>query len=131
MPNFKDRITGFVLGDDHEVRRTVTGVPEGQTITKAWLTIKLKEKDADDDAVLQKSVTTTDQPGIGQIEEDASGDPEGTAVVRFDLTNADTAPLIAQREYFFDVQVLTSADKLYTPFKGKLKGEGEITKTTD
>lgn len=127
MPNLKDTISGFVAGDDLEVRRTITNIPTGQVLTKAWLTIKTKLGDADP-GVLQKAVTTTDAPGTGQIVDDGATDQAGE--VRFDLTGTDTALLVPpypKSLYGFDIQVLTSGGKVYTPVKGTIWAEAQVT----
>ena len=125
MPDFRDRIDVFCVGDDLDVRRTVRKIPAGQTVVEAWLTIKEDEEDSDAEAVLQKHITGTDVPGTGAIEADGSTDQ--IAVLRFDLTAADTLLLEADAPYFHDVQIKTSAGKLNTPFKGMTIAKQQIT----
>lgn len=130
MANLSDSITGFVAGDDIEVSRVITEVPIGQTLTKAWLTVKRSTSDADP-GLLQKVITTTNVPGTGQVTDDA--DTDGSGEVRFDLTPADTVLLAipyANGTFHFDIQVMTSAGKVYTPVAGTIVGTKEITKAT-
>lgn len=127
MPNYADSIDGFVVGDDLEVRRAVTDIPTGQTLTKAWLTIKTSLSQLDSE-ITQKVITTTDVPGTGAILDDGTGDAAG--VLRFDLSPADTVKYAKQRirqVFYFDIQVQTSGGKLYTPFKGTVDGEPQVT----
>lgn len=126
MPTLEARVTGFLPGDDLSLRRTIDrdggGVADevladGVTITKAWLTVKADPTDADVDALVQKEVTTTDVAGTGEIEDDGTGDTD--PVIRFDLEPADTAA-IGTKPRPYDVQVLTSGGKLYTPERGRI-----------
>lgn len=123
MANFSDRIKGFCAGDDIEVRRTVKNPPAGQTIVQAWLTIKAKLTDTDDEAALKKIITTANLPGVGQIEAPGA---EST-VLRFELTRTDTLLLTPDSAYFHDVQIKTSADKISTPFKGLTLAARQVT----
>ncbi|KKM65979.1 hypothetical protein LCGC14_1485870, partial [marine sediment metagenome] len=50
MPTFNGEIKDFVAGDDLQITRTITNVPSGAVLTKAWLTIKFRQDDADADA---------------------------------------------------------------------------------
>jgi hypothetical protein len=125
MPTFNDKITNFVAGDDLEITRTISGVPAGSALTRAWLTIKGRPTDADADAVLQKVITVADVPGTGQITDD--GGTTGVAAVRFDLTAADTDRLTPVQIYYFDLQVETDAGKIYTPDMGTIVARGQIT----
>jgi hypothetical protein len=115
MPNLNDTITDFVAGDTVEVTRTITGIPAGQTIAKAWLMVKVKETDPDASAIISKTITTTDAPGTGHITDTGA---DGTGAVRFDLTHDDTELLVRKRGYMFAIKIRTSTGNLYTPFKG-------------
>lgn len=126
MPSFGVEIKDFTAGDDLEVQRTVTGVPTGQTVDKAWLTVKAAAADADP-GIFQKAITTTDVPGTGRITDAGSS---GTATLRFDLTAANTALLTAGTEYFYDVQVKTSGGKIYTVESGKMIARRSVTAAT-
>lgn len=103
MPPLKNVIIkDYVGGDDLSVVRTVANIQPGRTMTKAWLTIKAKAKDADP-GLVQKIITTAPQAGIGQIT-DAGG--SGTGTLLFLLTPTDTqTTLVVGRKYAFDTQV--------------------------
>lgn len=129
MPTLDSRIDDVVVGDDLSIRRTIdfaaTGFLAGTVINKAWLTVKSAISDADP-GLFQKEVTTSDVPGIGQIENDGTGDVD--MVVRFDLIPADTTK-IGPEEFLrhFDIQVKTVAGQIYTPEKGLISAVNEVT----
>lgn len=127
-PNLIDNILDFVYGDTFSITRTITGIPTGQTITRAWFTVKSSDVLPDNQALVQKIVDTTDNPGTGQIEDNGAGD--GTGTVRFDILPADTASADESVVYLFDIQVETSAGDLYTSNRGTFKGLGQITRAT-
>lgn len=125
MPNLTDTISGFVKGDDLDVRRTIQNIPAGQTITNAILTIRAVNLST---IVLSKSITPTLVAGQGQIT-DTGADGEGA--VWFQLvgsTTGDTVNLTAETAYPFDIQIKTSANKYYTPVKGTITATEEITR---
>ena len=126
MPNLNDKIEGFVIGSDLDVERTITSIPEGQTLTKAWLTVKARLSDEDEDALVQKIITPSATPE-GQITD--TGEEGGTGVVLFHLLPADTEALGAGVHYF-DIKVLTSAGKGGAPFLGVIRGEQGVTRAT-
>lgn len=124
MPKFDDLIDKFCVGDDIEVRRTITRIPTGQTVSKAWLTIKTDIAHTDAEAVVQKEIDTNSVAGVGQIENTGGA---GTAVLRFELTKTDTKLLAPGKSYYHDVQLLTSAGKISTPFRGKTAAKSQVT----
>lgn len=126
MSDLAASITGFVAGDDLEVRRGVTEVPSA--LDKAWLTIKRHDNEADAQAILQKVITTADVPGTGQIEDDGGGD--GEATVRFDFTDADTL-LLGGASFVYDIKVKCSTgDKLYRIEVGTIQLTRGVTDAT-
>ena len=125
MSDLTVEITGFVAGDDLEIRRTVTDLPS--PIEAAWLTLKLYPSQPDGEAKLQKKVTTTDVPGTGQIV--VAGGPGVDGDLRFDLTPADTTDLRTKR-YVHDIQIKLVTDKIYTIEKGTLQLTAGVTETT-
>lgn len=131
MPSLEATIKGFVVGDDLGIKRTIdrslSKLPNGTTIVLAWMTVKKKVADTDVEAVFQKVITTSNQAGIGQIENDGAGDVD--PVLRFDLVRADTLG-IGTRARFYDIQVKTNTNKIYTPEKGRITGFDEITIAT-
>lgn len=127
-PNLSGTISNIVQGDHLDVTRTIGTLPT--TITKAWFTVKTKAKltstsDAAANIVFQKEITTSNVPGTGVIL-DTGG--SGTASVKFELTNSDTVLLVGGTVYYYDIQVLTSSSKIYTPEVGLIKTLAERTK---
>ena len=118
MTVFKAVIRKLVGGDDIEVKRTITSVPVGSTITKAWLTIKVAEGDADP-GLLQKVITSVFVAGKGQITDDGAGDQ--TAVLFFEIVPADATPIGIGVIRVYDIQVKTSTGKIYTAEKGSIE----------
>ncbi len=125
MSDLAIEITGFVVGDDLEIRRTVTELPAA--IEVAWLTVKRYAGESDDEARLQKRITETDVPGTGQIVD--VGGPGEDGDLRFDLTPEDTASLGA-KIYVHDIQVKLSTGKVYTIEKGTIQLAADVTKST-
>lgn len=131
MPTLDSRIDDVVVGDDLSIRRTIdfakTLFPTGTTINMAWLTCKSAIADADP-GLFQKAITTTDVPGTGQIENDGTGDVD--MVIRFDLLPVNTTAIgPADFVRHFDIQVKTTAGKIYTPEKGLISSVDEVTIT--
>lgn len=125
MSDLAIEITGFVEGDDLEVRRTVTDLPAA--IAVAWLTIKRHHGQPDIEAKLQKRITPTDVPGTGQIV--AAGGPGVNGDLRFDLTAADTGAL-GVKPLIHDIQIMLTTGKVYTIEKGTLQLTADVTGTT-
>jgi hypothetical protein len=135
MPNYNAEISGFAVGDDLVVRRTVnrsaSNLPTGVVIAKAWLTIKEALTDADVAAIVSKEITTIEDAGNnGHIEEDGSAQAgDADPILRFDLQAADTRAIDANHRYF-DVQVKTDTGAVYTGEKGVIYGEADVTIAT-
>ena len=122
MPTLDSEIKNFVSGDDLDVIRTIGNLPVGQTIAKAWFTVKTKKLDTT--PLFQKIITTVNVLGQGHIT-DIGGDEIGA--VRFELTAADTKLLVNKKVFFFDIQIRTSAGKVFTPELGRIRAEIERT----
>ena len=118
-------ISGFVDGDDLEIRRTVTELVA--PIEVAWLTVKHHPAQPDDEARLQKRITVADVPGTGQIVEAGGIGVDGD--LRFDLTTDDTASL-GTRRFVHDIQIRLTTGKIYTIEKGTIQLVADVTKTT-
>lgn len=125
MSTLTESITGFVVGDDLEIRRTVSEL--SGPITIAWLTVKLYPEQADEDAALQKEITTDDEAGVGQIENAGAVDVDGE--LRFDLTQEDTTAL-GTVEYMHDIQIKLTSGKVFTLEKGTIQLTGDVTRST-
>lgn len=125
MSDLATEIAGFVVGDDLEIRRAVTDLPAA--IETAWLTLKHYPSQPDQDAKLQKRITTTDVPGMGQVVE--AGGPGTDGDLRFDLTPDDTTRLGPKR-YVYDIQVKLTTGKVYTIERGTIQLTAGVTETT-
>jgi len=124
MPTFGASITGFVREDDLDVIRTVNGIPSGQALTDAYMTVKA----SGGSTIFQKHITTAAVAGQGQITDDGSGD--GIAGVRFELVGGpgqDTTQLTAGTAFNYDIQVNTGAGKRYTPETGTITTNEQYT----
>jgi len=127
MPTFDSVIHDVVVGDDVTIRRTIdvaaSGFSSGTTVVEAWMTMKAHVSDPDP-GIFQKTISIADQPGVGQIENDGTGDVD--VVLRFDLVPADTIAVgLAKRHW--DIQIKTAAGKVHTPEKGTMRGVQGIT----
>lgn len=98
----------------------------GDGLVKAWLTLKAYPEGVNvaDPGVLQKVITTANVPGTGQITD--AGTADGTAVMRFDLTAANTTALGA-RTYAFDVKVKTASGLEFYAARGLWENTGATT----
>jgi len=123
-------IEGFVAGDDLDIQRDVTLVTPSDPLVQAWLTVKTSRAVADPGS-LQKVLTITAVPGVGQITQDGSPtDGNGTASLLFQLTAADTTSLGTSVRYVYDIQVKTAGAKLYTTEQGRLQFSPGVTGAT-
>lgn len=131
MPKLNERIENLVEGDSLQVRRTInradSGYASGVVIVQAWFTVKVKRSDLDVSAVFQKDISTVNVPGVGQIENDGTGDVD--FVVRFDLGPADTI-LVGRLLLHYDIQVKTASGDPYTPERGRINTEEQVTITS-
>jgi len=128
MPTLDAELSEIVQGDCIDIERTIGNLPA--TITKAWFTVKTKAQltSTTDTAniVFQKAITTVNVTGVGFISDAGAS---GTATVRFECVNADTVLLTGDTVYYYDIQVLTSTGKIYTPELGIIKLKKERTKS--
>jgi hypothetical protein len=115
MPTYDGEIDDFTVGDDLDIVRTVSAIPDGQTIVRAWFTVKVFE--ASPTALFQKEITTSlSDDGIISDNE-----------LTFTLTPDDTALLSGDNRQWYDIQVETSAGKFYTPERGTITGRVNIS----
>jgi len=119
--------TPFVAGDQFGVQRSVPGIPTGRSLTKAWLTIKVKPSDADP-GVLQKVITTA-ASGAGQITQDGSpGQGAGTGTILFVFTATDTGTTIgADTRLLYDIQVKFDDGEIVTLEEGTIELRAGLT----
>jgi len=94
---------GLIRGDITSIYRTIEGLPVGRTVTKAWLMVKTSVSVIDASATISKTITTTNVAGTGQIEDD--GTTDSTAILRFDLTNANTIAVTAETVHLYSIQI--------------------------
>lgn len=131
MPDLNSRIENLVEGDSLQVRRTInradSGYASGVVIVRAWFTCKVKRSDPDVSALFQKDISTTNVPGTGQIENNGAGDAD--FVVRFDLVPTNTI-LIGRLLRHYDIQVKTASGDPYTPERGRINTEEQVTITS-
>jgi len=109
-------------GDSERYAVALTEADEALDLTDAmlWMTAKRHQRDADADAIFQK---TTDD---GITVTDASG-----GLAQVDLEPEDTASLPAHRtRLYFDIQVRLSSGRIVTPLSGRLTVYPDVTETT-
>jgi len=124
-PTLNETITGFVTGDNLEVRRVITDLPAA--IATAWFTVKQSERQDDDDALIKKEITTSDDPGVGQVED--AGGAGSSGDLRFDFVPDDTESM-GDLRWTYDIQLKLSTGEIYTPEKGTITMDMDVTKST-
>lgn len=97
-------ITTFSTKSAGSLRRTITTIPSGEIVTKAWLTVKADPGDADPGLV---QLTITASPTAAGVIEEAGVGGTTDAVIRFDLQPADTDAIGAHVTRYYDISVLT------------------------
>jgi hypothetical protein len=127
MTTFNTRIDDWVVGDDApDVVRTITSLPAGQTITKAWLTVKLLPADADP-GIFQKDITSSYVVGKGQITDTGA---DGTGAVSFEVLAANTVLLNTANRYYYDIQIKLANGRVYAIEVGTVVPKAGITAAT-
>ncbi len=122
------RIDDVVAGDAYELTRTITLVPSGTTLADGWFTVKEHPDDSDAEAIIDKQINTVNDDAVGHITDTGA---DGTGVVRFNLSGANTLLLTPGRDYYWDIQVKTAAADPYTPTMGKIRTrQGRTADTT-
>lgn len=112
---------GIVRGDQFSIRRTVTGIPVGLTISASTLTLKSAIAAS---ALFSKAITSSNVAGTGQIESTGSN---GVGKLRFDILDDDTLLMTADTEYFYDIQITLSNSDIYTLESGKTSAIAQVT----
>lgn len=123
MTDFNGSISDLVAGDDVDVRRTVTEIPAGQALAKAWLTFN-SAPGGPDPGLLQKVITTA-LTADGQITDDGATDTAGELV--FQLSAANTLALPIGCDTPYDIKVKTNTGKIFTLEQGKYSSKRRIT----
>src|SRR5262245_40980364 len=117
MSNLNSLICGFAAGSSLTVRRTVARVPNGSLIQTAVLTVKAGEPGPDNADIILKAITTVDQCGVGQVENEGS---TGTGQLRFELTETDTILFAPNQAYRYWIDVFLDRGGSTTVEKGKI-----------
>ena len=125
MSTLTGTITGYVVGDNLEIRRAVTELPAA--LEAAWLTIKRHAREPDLAAVVAKVISTGDNPGTGHIT--IAGGVGVDGALRFDLTPTDTTALGAA-SWVYDIQVKLTNGTVYTPEVGTVDLTADVTRST-
>ena len=133
-PKYDDKIDNIILGDAFTLQKNVWQIPAGLTVNKAWFTLKpAEDTDVTDALKLIQKIITTVASADGQITQPGI-DSEGSrvATVTFYVLPPDTFNLNPDFEYPWDIQVRlsSSADAIYTPYKGFYKGIRGVTNKT-
>lgn len=121
------RIDDFVAGDDLEIERSITSIPEGITIDTAWFMVKRKFTDLDSAALITKTITSIDTTDVGWIEDTGA---DGDGLIRFYITPDETVLLTPLSEYQYSIKLKLDNDKLNTPERGVMVAEPAV-KTGD
>lgn len=112
---------GIVRGDQFSIRRTITGIPTGLTISAADLTLK---STIGGSALFSKSITSSNVVGTGQIEDTGAS---GVGKIRFDLTDDDTLLMVADTLYYFDIQITLDNSDIITLEHGQTSAAAQVT----
>lgn len=128
MSHLRGTINDFVRGDSYQLPRTVTItdiLPDN--LSKAWLTVKRSIADSDEQAVFQKTVTTTLSED-GHIDE--AGSESAAGHLYFLLTAADTNALAALLLYHYDIKVLSSGGATRVVESGRITASSAVTQAS-
>lgn len=104
-------LKGKVAGDGLRLKVTVPKIPAGQTVVKAWMSIKNKATDSDVAAIVLKVLTS------GFVH---TGTDPVTCTFTIDYTAAETGLCKPKVTYDYDIKVLTSAGIPDTPIIGQI-----------
>lgn len=119
------RIDDFVAGDDLEIERSISSIPEGISIDTAWFMVKRKFTDSDAAAIISKTITPSNTINVGWIEDIGT---DGDGLLRFYLTQADTAILTPFSEYQYSIKLKLDNGKVNTPERGVMIAEPAVKK---
>lgn len=119
------RIDDFVAGDDLEIERSINSIPEGISIDTAWFMVKRKFTDSDAAAIISKTITASNLANVGWVEDVGT---DGDGLIRFYLTQAETAILTAFSEYQYSIKIKLDNGKVNTPERGVIIAEPAVKK---
>lgn len=120
MPTFSGMINNFVVGDNLDIQRSVSNIPTGQSIQEAIFTLRLYQRSST--IILQKTISGT-LSDSGVVYPTYSG----TCEFVFTLLAEDTAKIEPDNDLYYDIQLRTNVDKIYTPELGRMRGAIQIT----
>lgn len=126
MTAFNNSLKPIVRGDTRKIERTFTGLPTGETITKAWLTVKTTPS-VSDPGLFQVEITTS-ATSSGQITDASSSD--GQIAMYFIISGTNSALATGGAEYIYDIQVKTSTDTIHTLVMGTVTFFDGVTAAT-
>lgn len=109
------RIDDFVAGDDLEIERSISSIPEGIALQYAWFMVKRKFTDSDADALISKVVTAANNASEGWIEDTGT---DGDGLVRFYISQAETARMTPLSEYQYSIKLKLDNNRVNTPEVG-------------
>jgi len=107
----------FVRGDSRDITLTIKdslGVAVDITGWTVFFTVKENKEDTDDNAKIAKDVTTHTDPTGG--------------ITKISLSSDDTEDLLG--EYYFDIQIKTDNDDIFTLDNDICSFEHDITRRT-
>jgi hypothetical protein len=123
MTALNNNLRPIVKGDTRKIQRTFTGLPAGETITKAWLTVKSTPA-ASDPGLFQVEITAT-ETSSGQVTDATSTD--GQIGMFFIISGTNSALATGGAEYLYDIQVKTSTNTIHTLVMGTVTFYNGVT----
>ena len=124
MPSYRT-IYDFPPGDTFTVIRTLDAPADDSTPSDAWFTIK--RYDTDNDAMATASVhITPTSSGIGLI----NVYPDKTSLLTFVVLAGTTSAMIAHEIYYYDIQVKTTSNSVFTLETGKVFPTRTVTQSS-
>jgi len=113
-----DRLMRVIRGDDSDFELTFTdvdGVAIDLTNSTVFFTVKADKDDLDNEALIAKEIILFEEPETG--------------IAVLQLTSTDTD--IPAHDYYYDVQLKDSNDKISSTYSGKFVVVKDITIRTD
>ena len=126
MTALNNNLKPIVRGDTRKIQRTFTGLPVGETISKAWLTVKSTPA-ASDPGLFQVEITAT-ETSSGQVTDATSTD--GQIGMYFIISGTNSALATGGAEYLYDIQVKTSTNTIHTLVMGTVTFYNGVTAAT-
>lgn len=129
MTNFKGQLTEHAWGDSLRVTRTISNIPGGDRLLKAWFVARLQpvtlSTPVDDSDVATDGgfiIEVTESPtAAGQIVDNGASDNVGS--LYFDISPAQSRLQPVSSHLYYGIKVLTFGGFPYTPELGILRGK--------